>query len=454
MSRSSIPDSTRRWIISGVLLYVVVIVAVGVGLFGLLRTSEVRLEEEMGDRLQAIAISVAALIDGDLIDGWVPAREGAPVADDPGYSEMRSGLDRIFFTTEVSEINLTSLDDIIVYSTSGRPAGSENAYWKLNKDLVGQTKRGSLSVTPLYDSGFGRQKSAFAPVLGINEDVVAVVSVEAEAEFFDALTRLKQGALTTAVIVLIVLAVIGVALARLLRDIIRTRAVLAEQEKLASMGRMTAGIAHEIRNPLGIIRGAGELIAMRLGQAGLDASSADFITGEVDRLDRILTRYLAFGRGGGLNPEPLNLEALVRRTVGNMASELASTPVTVSVLGEPRDVRADDPALQQVLLNLLLNARDAALEAEDPSLELELEYGPQGVALSVRDHGAGLGGRDPERQFIPFETSKEKGSGLGLAVVRQVVEDHGGAASLGERSDGPGAVAIVTLPYTGPDQEA
>jgi two-component system sensor histidine kinase HydH len=136
-----------------------------------------------------------------------------------------------------------------------------------------------------------------------------------------------------------------------------------------------------------------------------------------------------------------------------MDSELTTTPATVTIHGEPHDVCIDDPAMQQVLLNLLLNARDVALEADDPALVLDLDYGVDSVTLSVKDHGAGLGGRDPEQLFAPFETTKEKGSGLGLAVVRQVAEDHGGSVHISDRADGPGAVATVVLPYAGPNQE-
>jgi signal transduction histidine kinase len=449
MKQAPLPDPTKRWIISGVLLYVVVIVAVGAGLLELYNASKSRLDEEMGARLKAVASTVAVMVDGDMVDLW-----GQDLLTGAESDLMRLNVNQAFHSTEVSEITVTLMDGTVLHSASKRLApGEYNTYWSLDSHDVLEAKKGLATAGPLVPSGAGLQKSAHAPVFDAEGTVSAVVSVEAEADYFDALKTLSRGAFVTGAIVLAILTLIGTVLGRLLRDIMRTRARLAEQEKLASMGRMTAGIAHEIRNPLGIIRGAGELIAMRLEKAGLDAASADFITGEVDRLDRILTRYLAFGRGGGLNPEPLDFVALVRRTVRNMDSELTTTPATVTIHGEPHDVCIDDPAMQQVLLNLLLNARDVALEADDPALVLDLDYGVDSVTLSVKDHGAGLGGRDPEQLFAPFETTKEKGSGLGLAVVRQVAEDHGGSVHISDRADGPGAVATVVLPYAGPNQE-
>jgi len=438
------PDPTRRWLVSGLLLYAAIIAAVAVGMSRLTQGARERLDRELGARLTAVAAGAARLVDGDLVPGW---RE-APWAD-PELDRLRDRLAEVLAEEGLSEITLTDVDGTVLASAARRQErGEDNAYWLLDKAAVDEAIAGKAAAGVLTALDGGYQKSAHAPVRDVLGDVTAVISVEAEADFFDALAELRRGAWLTGLAVVAVLTLIGTALGRLLRDMVRARARLAEQEQLAAMGRMTAGIAHEIRNPLGIIRGAGELLAMRLAKAGLDAESAEYITGEVDRLDRILTRYLAFGRGGGINPEPLDLSAVVTRTLRNLQGELGGAEVEVTVTGEPRPVRADDPALQQVLLNLLLNARDAG-----GPLSVALEYGETEVALRVADGGPGLQGRDPEALFTPFHTTKEKGSGLGLAVVRQVARDHGGDARLDDRPDGPGAVATVTLPYAGPPAE-
>ncbi|HRX52398.1 MAG TPA: ATP-binding protein [Candidatus Krumholzibacteria bacterium] len=438
------PDPTRRWVLWGLLLYAAVLAAVAVGMGRLTAGARERLDRELGARLAAVAAVTARLVDGDLVAGW----RAAPWAD-PELDRLDDELAAVLQEQGLSEITLTHIDGTVLASAARRQErGESNTYWALDRSAVGEAKSGATAAGGLVPLGDGYQKSAHAPVRDVLGEVTAVVSVEAEADYFDALAELRRGAWLTGLAVAAVLVVIGIALSSLLRDMVRTRARLAEQEKLAAMGRMTAGIAHEIRNPLGIIRGAGELIGMRLEKAGLDPESADFITGEVDRLDRILSRYLTFGRGGGLNPEPLDLAATVRRTLRNLAGELGDLEVTVEVRGEPRPVPADDPALQQVLLNLLLNARDAG-----GPLTVGIAYGATEAALSVADRGPGLEGRDPESLFTPFHTTKEKGSGLGLAVVRQVARDHGGDVRLEDRPDGPGAVATLTLPYAGPAAE-
>jgi signal transduction histidine kinase len=314
---------------------------------------------------------------------------------------------------------------------------------------VAVARQGFPSASRLYRSGRDYQKSAHAPVLNARGEIVGVLSVEADADFFDALGSLRRGAVITGVSVLVFLLVMAFLLGHLLRSVMQYRTSILRQQNLAAMGRMTAGIAHEIRNPLGIIRGAGELQANRLKEAGIDMPTSDFIQEEVDRLDRILSRYLAFGKGGGVELESLELDSLIRRVVRNLKAELAGTGVTVRIEADAKlpKIQGDSPGLQQVLLNLLFNARDEMPEGGE--ILIELKGRARNLQLLIHDQGRGLRGQQSEVLFEPFHTGKEKGSGLGLAVVRQVIEDHGGNVKLEDRRDGHGAVATITLPIEG-----
>jgi signal transduction histidine kinase len=277
--------------------------------------------------------------------------------------------------------------------------------------------------------------------------VAGVLSVEAEADFFDALAVLRRGAWATLAAVLGVLTLLGVLLLRLQRSLVRARLDVLRQENLAMMGRMTAGIAHEIRNPLGIIRGAGEIQAVKLRELGVELPTLDFVTEEVDRLDRILTRYLTFGKGTGaaLDLEPIPIARLTERVVRMLRPELEADGVAVDFVDASAGavVDGDSPGLQQVLLNLLINARDA--QPGGGRVEVRVEADGELVRIRILDEGAGLGGLTSGELFEPFRTTKEKGSGLGLAVVKQVMEDHGGSVRLIDRPDGPGAEACLEL---------
>jgi two-component system sensor histidine kinase HydH len=207
------------------------------------------------------------------------------------------------------------------------------------------------------------------------------------------------------------------------------------------MGRMTAGIAHEIRNPLGIIRGAGEHLARLLADRGIEDEVVSFIPEEVDRLDRILAGYLAFGTDALGELEDVDLASVVRRTVRLVAPDLA-VDVTEPLPAAP--CRGDPRRLQQVLLNLLLNARDAMPAGGRVTVGLSSAGGRHRV--TVADEGTGLQGAARDRAFEPFWTSKDKGGGLGLAVSRRIAREHGGDLTLADRADASGCVATLELP--------
>ena len=188
-------------------------------------------------------------------------------------------------------------------------------------------------------------------------------------------------------------------------------------------------------------------LEQRLKLAGIDDPMAGFIPEEVDRLDRILSGYLSFGRGGETEHERLDLAEVVQRTVGNLREEFARQGVAITVTAAELPVRGDRQRLQQVLLNLLLNSRDAM--PDGGAIAIEGSAGGHTVTLTVTDEGSGLGDHDPEQLFTAFETGKEKGSGLGLAVSRQIAEAHRGTLTLRARTDRAGAVATLTLPAAG-----
>jgi signal transduction histidine kinase len=226
----------------------------------------------------------------------------------------------------------------------------------------------------------------------------------------------------------------------------RYRASIWRQENLAAMGRLTAGIAHEIRNPLGIIKGSAEHLRDRLQEVGLQDEVVAFIPDEVDRLDRILKGYLAFGTDSEPDLEVMDIRKPIRRTINLLAEEFGALGVEITLQGGESEhlVRADSHRLQQVLMNLLLNARDAMPNGGRVTLNLDRQQ--DRVVLQVIDEGSGLKGLSEQKLFSPFWTDKEKGSGLGLTLARRIVELHHGILRIYDRPKGEGAVAELTLP--------
>jgi len=455
-------------LLGAVLACAVLVAAVTIGLVSLYRAAEHRLDEALGQRLLSAAVTLAATTDPDSVEILTyaagPADDSEP-RDAPLASAWADSLERrwtgIARRCELAEITLTTLEGTVLATTASfLLRGERSDYWALDADAVDSVRAAAQGIAvPTRKVGPVHQAAAHAPV--IRDDPVvgapyvqAVVTVRGSPDFYDALDTLKRGAVATIAAVLVVLALAGTVLYRLEVAVRRYRASLAHQENLAAMGRMTAGIAHEIRNPLGIIRGAGQHLQSVLADAGIADDFAQYIPEEVDRLDRILTGYLAFGRDVPTADEVFDPDVIVRRSVTLVADELSRSGVAVARGGggATAQVRGDPRRLQQVMLNLLLNARDAM--PQGGTVSVDVERAGDAVRVTVRDEGSGLSA-PPEQCFAPFWTSKEKGGGLGLSVSRRIVEAMGGTLTLADRVDRPGVVAELRLPlHTAADAPA
>lgn len=438
----------RRWFLYAAIAYLVIICAVVLGLGRLYTASQTRLDEAMGDRLLAVANSLAVMTEASEVFA-------VSIGDTTAQSYVDSlarKYHRVGRRDNLAEITLCDPDGVVLLSTSaGQTIGHANDYWALDPAAVEMAGQGFAQSTRLYRLQETFQKSAHAPVL-LHDPligsplVVAIVTVSGNPDFFDALATLRKGAFVTGTVVLVILVLMGFFLYRIELAVQRYRASIMRQETLATMGRMTAGIAHEIRNPLGIIRGAGQHLQRVLDEAKINDPVATFIPEEVDRLDQILSGYLAFGADGPLVQDVFAFGAGVRQSVAMIQPELQAGQVTVQITDLPADVQVlgDPRRLQQVLLNVLLNARDAM--PKGGAVIVAAAVRDSEIVLTISDQGCGLDGVEQARLFEPFWTSKEKGSGLGLAMSRRIIEQMNGSLDLCDNPDGPGAVATIVLP--------
>ena len=209
----------------------------------------------------------------------------------------------------------------------------------------------------------------------------------------------------------------------------RFRAIEADlrrREKFSAVGEAAAIIAHEIRNPLGIIKTSTDLVRSRSHLAPSEAKMMDYISEEVKRIDRLIHDFLDFARAAPPRLEPLDLHAVVTRAKAIMQPEfdrLAISCVIEEHTALPM-VLADPDHLYQAVLNLLLNAIDAV--EGGGVITIRLAHDADGVRLTMLDSGPGLPDAILGRVFDPFFTTKSKGSGLGLAKVQSIMESHGG----------------------------
>ena len=226
---------------------------------------------------------------------------------------------------------------------------------------------------------------------------------------------------------------------------------LRRRERLVALGELAAGMAHEIRNPLGGIRLFASLLARDLKDRPESLRVVDKIVQGVTSLESIVTGILDFARPAEPVPGHVRLDALVGETVEWAAPRIERAKVRITIGPELSGVWliTDGRLLQRALLNLLLNAVEAAGQGDQPGeVLLDLaEVSEEHAVLTIRDNGPGIAPELLDRIFNPFFTTKDTGTGLGLAIVHQIVESLGGSIRAGNRTEG-GAVFAIRLPRT------
>jgi signal transduction histidine kinase len=216
-------------------------------------------------------------------------------------------------------------------------------------------------------------------------------------------------------------------------------------ERLATLGEMAAGVAHELRNSLATLRGYLTLIERRPDEESI----ADFlaeIRHESDHLQRVLEDFLAFARPGTARFQPVSLPALARRSAADPALAGVAIEVHAGAAGEGR-LRGDPQLIERALRNLLANAVQAEREAGRAGpVEVRVGDRPGGVEVEVADRGPGVPAELRQRLFHPFATGRAGGVGLGLALTHRIVTLHGGRIRLDDR-EGGGTVARLFFPH-------
>jgi signal transduction histidine kinase len=241
--------------------------------------------------------------------------------------------------------------------------------------------------------------------------------------------------------------------------LVETRATIDRQEKLASLGVLAAGVAHEIRNPLTAIKARLFTLRKTIGERSAALEDANLIEREISRLERIVRDVLLFARPAEPRRQAISAMTLLREVGDLMLGQLEKSNVTLEINGSVDvTIRGDPDQLKQVLLNLIRNAAESIDECGEISLSLRTERASLGghsvdaAILEVKDNGRGISPEVQKRLFDPFYTTKPAGTGLGLAIAARIVEQHGGALQY-KTEVGRGTTFGIALPRESSDEK-
>ena len=226
---------------------------------------------------------------------------------------------------------------------------------------------------------------------------------------------------------------------------IRLRERLNRAKHLSSLGEMAAGISHEIRNPLGIIMSSAALLRKKTNGSGKSNAIANIIVEEAERLNNLITDFLNFAKPMRLNLQPCQLSEIIEKNIAFLSAEIRNLGFTIKKqYNEPLPViMADAVTLYQAFLNILINAMQAM--PDGGAIGIRINTVDETVLIEIEDGGQGIPQDIEEKIWNPFFTTKEKGTGLGLGIVKNIIESHNGAISITDRASG-GARVEITLP--------
>jgi signal transduction histidine kinase len=230
------------------------------------------------------------------------------------------------------------------------------------------------------------------------------------------------------------------------RSLREAEAAVRRSERLAALGQLSAGLAHELRNPLGTIRGSAEMLRAQVpAENAIAREMSDFIVTEADRTNALVTQFLDFARPLHLKLEPSAVSEVLDRAIVQAQRETASAEVSIYKNYDPGAPPApmDAGYMERVFYNLLLNAIQAT--APGGAVTVKTRLVPGSLEVDFIDRGTGIDRSIQEQIFNPFFTTKPDGVGLGLAIVSKILDEHGGRIAV-ESQTGKGSVFRVTLP--------
>jgi signal transduction histidine kinase len=381
------------------------------------------------------------------------------------FERMDSVVRSTMHSFDVETVNIYSMDNQISYSFDQEMIGRENyggtGYMqarngKWNSRLVQrgnflQILIGSPKEIKLITFAPLRQESKVGQISGRVLGVVEIV--QDLSEDYKTIFKIQILAIITCTVLMGALFVVLVFVVKRGESIIQRRAMerlrlkerLARAEKLSSLGEMAAGISHEIRNPLGIIRSSAELLKKKAAKVDPTNTIPDIIVEESSRLNSIITDFINYAKPRSPNIAPCRVEEVIEKNITFLEAQMNKQGYIIEKRYQNSlpQIMADSNMLYQSFLNILINAMQAM--PNGGRILVELSSNDHLLTVHFDDEGKGIPPENLEKIWDPFFTTKDMGTGLGLGIVKNIIESHGGSIQIVNRPV-RGARVTIELP--------
>ncbi len=395
------------------------------------------LEQELDARLRSTAQMAIRVIEPNLVD----------IYNTSAYPYLRRNLDMLRRQNSLEAVYMINVRLNVLVDARPELEMISRGYLTEDSLALKKIEIDEIATSQMHLLEGNYFKNAYAMLYDTYANPVILV-MEANARSFNTIQFFKRGMYLGSLISLLVLGLIVFFVTWATRMLVKTEAELQQSQRLAAMGQMAATVAHEIRNPLGIIKSTSDVIKETYQDPEKPNEMFDFITEEIARLNRLVNDFLSFAREPKLTIAQHNISSIVQDAVTSFnAEQFEQVHLTVNMEQDEIISDCDRDTIYRVLLNLLINARQAVKE-ESADIQInvsrENNRGMTYARISVIDNGEGIQ-VEPEEIFNPFFTTKTRGTGLGLAVSKTIIEKHGGKITAANNQD-KGATITFTLP--------
>lgn len=387
------------------------------------------------------------------------------LSDEKQFEYMDKVVRSTLYSFKVDMVNIYDMKNTISYSFDKTVVGKKDFGGKAYQDAVsGKSNSRLIQSGSWFEIFIGVPQNSklitFAPLRAerplsrISGPVLGVVEIVQDlSEDYKAIFdfQIRVIATCTVVISLLCLALFFVVRRgeriseRRALERLRLQEQLSRAQHLSSLGELVAGISHEIRNPLGIIKNSSELLEKKM--AGFDPSNGipSIITEEADRLNNIITDFLNFAKPRSPNLVVCNIVNVLEKNIAFLSSQIKEEGYIIKkhFSNDIPEIAADSDMLYQAFLNIILNAMQAM--PDGGNIFVEISSGADTVTINFEDEGQGIPEDLLDKIWDPFFTTKDKGTGLGLGIVKNIIESHGGKVQLVNRTD-HGARVTVEIP--------
>lgn len=429
-------------------------------IFYSIRKAQSFLDVELGKRLEGTAQIAALVVKPEEVDALMAA---APPSDstaaDSVLTDFVIQMDAIEASdkirtewTHVAEGSEAS--NIVLLDPASHPLlrlhepfGFERDVLTLDRVALTRAFIGEAAHSALYQKDNQYLRSGYAPVEDADGNIRGVVVVEGASSAFRPLEAIRRSLIGAAIFASMLIVLIGLGFVRTVGQLNRIEENLRHTDLLASVGQVAAGVAHEIRNPLAVLRGAASRLKKvdTLSPAQRDELLA-MVDEELNRMGSVVQNFLDLSRRPKEDAQLFELKPVLERSLDILRVELDRSrvgvefewkaPDAISLVGDPH-------AMHHVFLNLALNARDVMPAGGRLKVRVRSKRGE--ARIQFEDTGPGVPRALRDKIFEPFYTTRATGTGLGLAFVDRIVNEHGGSVTVGNAPSG-GAVFEILLP--------